>query len=185
MIQTKSFNLPRIIGHRGVKDLYPENTIQSVLAAFDLGLDWGEVDVKISKDKIPFLLHDDTLDRTTTGKGPAHLLNYSAIKNLDAGYFFYNRKTNIYPPKLKDILDLSKIKKKSVNIEIKPNINLEVQNVKEILKITNQFQDIQIYYSSFDLKSCIELVSSNPNSYCGLLVDTFNDYKIAKKIFTN
>jgi len=178
LIQNNCFNLPKIIGHRGVKDLFPENTIQSISAAFNLGLDWVEVDVKISKDKIPFLLHDDTLNRTTSGKGLANLLNYSDIKNLDAGYFFYNKKTDIYPPNLREVLELLKIKKKSINIELKPNINLEVQNVREVLKITNQFREIQIYYSSFDLKSCIELVKLNPYSYCGLLIDSFDDYSI-------
>ena len=178
LIQNNCFNLPKIIGHRGVKNLFPENTIQSISAAFNLGLDWVEVDVKISKDKIPFLLHDDTLNRTTSGKGLANLLNYSDIKNLDAGYFFYNKKTDIYPPNLREVLELLKIKKKSINIELKPNINLEVQNVREILKITNQFREIQIYYSSFDLKSCIELVNLNPYSYCGLLIDSFDDYSI-------
>jgi glycerophosphoryl diester phosphodiesterase len=59
--------LPRLIGHRGVKDLEPENTLKSISAAFELGLECVEVDVKISKDNIPLLLHDDTLERTTTG----------------------------------------------------------------------------------------------------------------------
>ena len=64
-------NLNNIIGHRGVKDLAPENTLDSILNAFDLGLNWVEIDVKVSKDNIPFLLHDDTLSRTTNGKGLA------------------------------------------------------------------------------------------------------------------
>ena len=105
---------PKIIGHRGLKDLYPENTIQSISAAYELGLDWVEVDVKISKDKIPFLLHDDTLDRTTTGSGLANSLNYSDIKKLDAWYFFYKKKTDIYPPTLEEVLRLCKDKNKSI-----------------------------------------------------------------------
>ena len=69
MNQKNNLNLPRIIGHRGVKNLAPENTIESILEAIRLGLKWIEVDVKISKDGIPFLLHDDNLDRTTNGSG--------------------------------------------------------------------------------------------------------------------
>ena len=81
-------NLKNIIGHRGVKDLAPENTLDSILNAFDLGLNWVEIDVKVSKDNIPFLLHDDTFSRTTNGKGLANHKNYLDIKKLDAGIFF-------------------------------------------------------------------------------------------------
>ena len=45
-------NLPKLIGHRGVKNLFPENTINSIEQAYKLGLSWVEVDVKISKDLI-------------------------------------------------------------------------------------------------------------------------------------
>ena len=61
--------LPRLIGHRGVKDLEPENTLKSISKAFELGLECIEVDAKISKDNTPILIHDDTLERTTTGRG--------------------------------------------------------------------------------------------------------------------
>ena len=141
--------LPKIIGHRGLKDLYPENTIQSILAAFDLGLDWVEVDVKISRDNIPFLLHDDTLERTTTGKGLANSLTYPDIKKLDAGYFFYKKKTDIYPPTLKEVLRLCKDKNKSINIELKPNKGLEKLNVREIIKITNFFNNKMFFNNIF------------------------------------
>ena len=63
------FNLPNIIGHRGAKDLAPENTISSFVESVRYNLKWIEIDVKISKDNIPFLLHDDLLDRTTSGIG--------------------------------------------------------------------------------------------------------------------
>ena len=69
MTQKKKLNLPKLIGHRGVKNLCPENTLNSINQAFDLGLNFVEVDVKISKDNIPILLHDDTLNRTTNGNG--------------------------------------------------------------------------------------------------------------------
>ena len=178
MTQIKNLNLPKIIGHRGVKNLFPENTIESISAAFDLGLSWVEIDVKISKDKIPFLLHDDTLDRTTTGKGKANLNNFLEIQSLDAGYFFYNTNTNIHVPSLDEVLKLIKLKKKSVNIELKPNYNFESENVKQILKITNNYKEVPIYFSSFDLKSCVELIKSEPKSYCGLLIDSFDNYRL-------
>ena len=108
MTQKKTLKLPRLIGHRGVKDLCPENTIESISTAFDIGLTYVEIDVKISKDQVPILLHDDTLDRTTNGSGLAVDFEYDFLKKLDAGQFFYNSKTNNSIPKLTDVLDLCK-----------------------------------------------------------------------------
>ena len=106
--------LPRLIGHRGVKDLEPENTLKSISKAFELGLECIEVDVKISKDQIPILLHDDTLERTTTGFGKVSDFTFEEITQLDAGYFFYKYKTDIKVPKLNDVLALIKKKKKKL-----------------------------------------------------------------------
>ena len=95
MTQKKTLKLPKLIGHRGVKDLCPENTLESILKAFDLGLSFVEIDVKISKDRVPILLHDDTLDRTTNGSGLAIDYDYENIKNLMRENFFI-KKTQIF-----------------------------------------------------------------------------------------
>ena len=60
----KNNRIPKIIGHRGAAGLAPENTFSSLIKAAEMGLTYVEVDVKISKDKIPILLHDDNLKRT-------------------------------------------------------------------------------------------------------------------------
>jgi glycerophosphoryl diester phosphodiesterase len=76
---------PLWIAHRGAGKLAPENT----LAAFRHGASYGyrafECDVKLSADGVPFLLHDDTLDRTTSGHGDADGLAWSELSRLDAG----------------------------------------------------------------------------------------------------
>ena len=92
MTQKKTLKLPKLIGHRGVKDLCPENTLESIARAFEIGLTFVEIDVKISKDKLPILLHDDTLDRTTNGSGFVIDYDYENIKKLDAGKFFYKKR---------------------------------------------------------------------------------------------
>ena len=75
-------NLPKLIGHRGVKDLSPENTLDSIHLAHNLGLKWIEVDVKVSKDLVPILLHDDNLDRTINKKGNPIEFNYNELRVL-------------------------------------------------------------------------------------------------------
>ena len=107
---SNNFILPKLIGHRGIKNLKPENTLESINTAFDLGLECVEIDVKVSQDNIPLLLHDDTLDRTTTGSGLVCDFTFDQINQLDAGYFFYNAKTDIKVPSLRNVLDLIKNK---------------------------------------------------------------------------
>ncbi len=82
---TAPWPYPRWIAHRGAGKLAPENT----LAAFRVGATHGyrafECDVKLSADRVPFLLHDATLERTTTGHGPAAALSWADLSQLDAG----------------------------------------------------------------------------------------------------
>ena len=101
-----TINLPKLIGHRGVKDLVPENTLQSINQAIQLNIKWIEVDVKISKDHIPFLLHDNNLNRTTSGKGSPINYRYSELYKLDAGSWFNKKYKNLYLPTLKEVLIL-------------------------------------------------------------------------------
>ena len=122
-------NLPKLIGHRGIKDICPENTLQSIYQAVKFNLKWIEIDVKISKDYIPFLLHDDDLERTTSGTGNPYNLEYREILHLDAGSWFGREHKDIHPPTLKEVLDYCSYKKIGVNIELKPNTGFEKANV--------------------------------------------------------
>ena len=176
------FTLPKIIGHRGVKDLAPENSLESISKAFELGLDCVEIDVKISKDNIPLLIHDDTLDRTTSGSGLVSNFKFDEISNLDAGYFFYNSKTDIKVPNLSSVLDLIKRKQKYLNIELKPNKNFEKLNVENTLKVINTISYDRIYFSSFDLASCIMLKETAPYLQCGFLNHDFTKFNIDETI---
>jgi glycerophosphoryl diester phosphodiesterase len=174
--------LPKLIGHRGVKDLKPENTLESIITAFDLGLECVEIDVKVSKDNIPLLLHDDTLDRTTNGSGLVCDFTFDQINQLDAGSYFYNSKTDSKVPSLRSVLELIKRKQKYLNIELKPNKNYEELNVENILKEINRISYNKIYFSSFDLSSCIILKENAPYLQCGFLNDDFTKFNIDETI---
>ena len=178
MTQKKTLKLPKLIGHRGVKDLCPENTLESILKAFDLGLSFVEIDVKISKDRVPILLHDDTLDRTTNGSGLAIDYDYENIKKLDAGKFFYKENTNIFVPKLEDVLSLCSNYNGNLNIELKPNKNFEKENAYQIYKITKNINQIDIFFSSFDMISILEISKLYPQSIRSFLLDDFKEYNI-------
>ncbi len=62
--------LPLVIGHRGSAADVPENTLASFVAAYAAGARWVEADTQPTADGVPVILHDATLDRTTTGTGP-------------------------------------------------------------------------------------------------------------------
>lgn len=81
-------DFPRIIAHRGASSLAPENTIAAFSKAMEVGARWFEFDVDITGDGSLIVIHDDTLDRTTTGCGSYYQLGYSDIRRLDAGRWF-------------------------------------------------------------------------------------------------
>ena len=168
-------NLPKVIGHRGAKDLVPENTLISINESIKYNVKWIEVDVKVSKDNIPFLLHDDLLDRTTTATGnPCNYL-YKEIKTLDAGSWFDKKFYFAYPPSLNEVLSFCSNKILGINIELKPNKGKEKENVIAISNLINQFRPkFQYYFSSFDYLSLKLMRRYMPGSGLGYLLDNSN-----------
>ena len=120
------------------------------------------------------LIHDDTLDRTTSGSGLVCEHTFDEITNLDAGYFFYNSKSNVRVPSLNKVLEEVTNKNKSINIELKPNKGLERLNVDKIVGEIKNFSLENIFFSSFDLESCIYLKEKLPAALCGFLNDDFS-----------
>lgn len=77
--------MPLVIGHRGARALAPENTLEGIRVAARCAADQVEVDVRLSRDGTLVLMHDDTVDRTTGGKGKVENLDLDELKTLDAG----------------------------------------------------------------------------------------------------
>ena len=76
---------PLVIGHRGAASHAPENTLASFRAGLQAGADWIELDVRLSRDGWPMVIHDATLDRTTNGFGPVAEATREELSALDAG----------------------------------------------------------------------------------------------------
>ena len=116
---------PRWVAHRGAGKLAPENT----LAAFKLGAAHGwrmfECDVKLSRDDQPFLLHDDTLERTTNGAGTAGELSWAALQLLDAGSWHSPAYAGQALPSLSTVAQYCLANSFDLNIEIKPTLGTE------------------------------------------------------------
>lgn len=116
---------PRMIAHRGAGKCAPENT----LAAFRLGAGFGyrafEFDVKLSADGVPILLHDDTLERTSSGRGRASDLGFGALAQLDAGSWHSPGYAGEPIPALAAIARFTLANRFAVNVEIKPTSGQE------------------------------------------------------------
>lgn len=115
---------PHWIAHRGAGRLAPENT----LAAFRLGAQHGyrmfECDAKLSADGVVFLLHDDTLDRTTTGQGLGGNQPWQVLSRLDAGGWHSRAYTGEPPATLEAVARYCLTNGFDLNIEIKPGPGL-------------------------------------------------------------
>lgn len=75
---------PLVIGHRGAAGLLPENTLPSFSKALDLGVQAVELDVHACEGEL-VVIHDDTLERTTNGRGQVSTSTLSSLRALDAG----------------------------------------------------------------------------------------------------
>lgn len=82
---THGSQIPLRIGHRGAAGHAPENTLAALERAIGLGVDLVEFDVRRSSDGALVLVHDGTVDRTTTGQGSVASLPLSVLRGLDAG----------------------------------------------------------------------------------------------------
>jgi glycerophosphoryl diester phosphodiesterase len=108
-----------ICGHRGYSLCYPENTLPAFEAAKSFGATTVEIDVVLTADDEPIVLHDLTVDRTTDGHGFAADLTLEQIRRLDAGSCFYPRFAGVRIPTLSEVLDWAKRERMGLLIEIK------------------------------------------------------------------
>jgi glycerophosphoryl diester phosphodiesterase len=76
---------PRLMAHRGGGKFAPENTLAAIRLGHSLGYRMAEVDVRFSRDGVPFLMHDAVLDRTTNGHGPVAERTWAELSVLDSG----------------------------------------------------------------------------------------------------
>lgn len=78
----------KITAHRGLSSLAPENTLSAIQRAIEFGCEWIEIDVQLSADNIPVVIHDKTVNRCTNGRGKVKDLTWQELRALDAGLWF-------------------------------------------------------------------------------------------------
>jgi glycerophosphoryl diester phosphodiesterase len=160
------------IGHRGAKGYEPENTLLSFQKAIDIGVDGIELDVHLSSDGAIMVIHDETLDRNTNGKGFVNELSLQELKT------FQIEKENTIPT-LIEVFDLVN-KRCFINIELKgkgtskPVINLIEHYIEE-----KNWNYGHFIISSFNWSALQEVRKWNAKIPIGVLTHTDLDLAIA------
>ncbi|PIU48041.1 MAG: hypothetical protein COS94_04230 [Candidatus Hydrogenedentes bacterium CG07_land_8_20_14_0_80_42_17] len=143
--------IPYLIGHRGALELYPENTLISLKSAIEMGIEIIEFDVQMSRDGELIIIHDDTVDRTTDGKGFVYEMTTEEIRLFDAGTKFSPSFAGEKIPILDEVLKLSASSNIALNIEIKNGPvfyeNIALKIVRKVLEFDLRDRTV---ISSFD-----------------------------------
>lgn len=136
-----------IFGHRGVPDLYPENSLQGFRYAIYHHIDGLEFDVHLTKDNIPVVIHDERIDRTTDGRGLVKDYTYEELSQFSLEN--YER-----IPKLEELLELIEGRDVLANLEFKTD-KIHYANIEKIVvDMVDKFELLHpIIYSSFNLSS--------------------------------
>lgn len=120
-----------IIAHRGASRSAPENTMPAFELAYEMGAQAIETDVHLTKDQVPVLIHDETVKRTTNGKGSVKDLTFKELEALDAGSWFDPSFSGARILSLDAFLQWAKDKPLHLNIELKNN-KIDYPRLEEI-----------------------------------------------------
>ena len=111
--------LPIIEAHRGASDECPENTLSAFRRAVELGAASIELDIHETKDGELVVMHDETVERTTRGKGRLAALTLAELRNLDCGAWKHARFAGERIPTLAEALELGRVHGVRFNVEVK------------------------------------------------------------------
>ncbi len=152
------------IGHRGASGYEPENTLISFEKAIDLNADGIELDVHLTFDGHLVVIHDETIDRTTNGKGQVHTMTLQELKSFNAG-------KNQEIPTLIEVFDLVN-RRCLINIELKG-----IGTAKPVNDLINHYildkkwEINDFLISSFDWDMLQEMALLNPKIRLGVLTE--------------
>lgn len=169
----------RVIAHRGASAHAPENTLAAFRKAKELGAQWVECDVRLTRDGEAVIFHDSRLHRTTNGKGWVRWKRYADLMSLDAG----EGERIIRLEELLDCLDSLAL---SLHLEIKPSFGRVHHTTRKVMHILNQYElkNTEICISSFSPKSLHTVRALHSFIHLGLSMDRWrkNWQKVADQL---
>ena len=143
-----------VIAHRGGRSLGPESTLSTFKRAVEIGVDVIEIDAHTTKDGHLVIIHDDTVNRTTSGKGTVNSLTLKELQSLDAGYHWSPDNGRTYPlrghgltvPTLAEAF--AEFPTTRMNIEIKESQPEVITPLCDLIRNHNKTNQVMI--ASFD-----------------------------------
>lgn len=152
-----------VIGHRGAPKMAPENTLPAFQAAIDVGVDMIEFDVTLTRDRVPIVIHDRALKRTTDSRGAVRRRTFSALRKLDAGSWFSDEFVDVRIPTLNEVLEVAS-GNVALNIEIKREAvsrrivgGIEEKVLFALMKHGIQAQSVISSFSSLAIRRITEI----------------------------
>jgi glycerophosphoryl diester phosphodiesterase len=154
----KQNSLTRVFGHRGSAGTHPENTMAAFEEAARVGAEGIEFDIQLSKDGIPVIIHDETLDRTTDGNGWVKDFTFDELQRLDAGSWFDGQFRGVQIPSLEEVLDWATGNSLLLNLELKTGLVRYPQIEEKVIRLVDQYSLTErVIISSFNHYSLVEV----------------------------
>ncbi|WP_353988242.1 glycerophosphodiester phosphodiesterase [Ruicaihuangia caeni] len=141
-----------VAAHRGDRSNAPENTLPAYLAALDSGAQLLETDVRLTADGVPVLMHDATVDRTTSGSGWVFALDSDAVRALDAGSWHAEEFAGTPVPTLAELLTIAAPTEAILLLELKGRWGAEGVRLVRTLVYEHGMHD-RVMLASFDRKT--------------------------------
>ncbi len=145
-----------LIAHRGASAFAPENTLTAIEIAARMGAQWVEIDVKLTRDGALVVIHDDTLDRTTSGQGAVVLNTLEQIRSLDAGRWFSNTYAGVTVPTFEEVVDTAICLGLGLQVELKPTIGDDLETAEAVIPLLRQKWPLgphRLFVSSFSTRA--------------------------------
>ncbi|WP_246944618.1 glycerophosphodiester phosphodiesterase [Bacillus pinisoli] len=179
--------MTKIIGHRGAAGTHPENTMISFQEVERVGADGIELDVQLSKDGEIVVIHDETLDRTTTGEGWVKDYNLKELRRFDASYKFPEYGVCKIPT-LDEVFNWALSNDLFINVELK-NTTVLYEGIEEkVIKLIRTYKyENRVVISSFNHYSLVECHKQAPDLNLGILYSEplYEPYDYAKRLGAN
>jgi glycerophosphoryl diester phosphodiesterase len=174
---------PKLFAHRGGGKLAPENTLAAMRLGISLGYRAVEFDVKLSRDGIAILLHDATLERTTSGKGAAGDTTWAILAALDAGAWHSLAFRGEPVARFDETASLLIEAGVAANVEIKPTPGAEAETGKRVAELSALYwRDAKVppLLSSFSFEALEAAHGAAPHLPRAWLINTPGEEEFAR-----
>ncbi len=160
----------KFINHRGYNVEAPENTLSAFRLSKQHGFDTIECDVTLSREGVPMIMHDPTLDRTSNGSGNGYEHSYKELRKLDFGSWYDARYAGEQMPTFKEFCELCVSMGYKAYVEIKNDTPMEQKDIDRIIDIARQHNLIEkITWISFSADYLIFVRNRLPKARLGYL----------------